>query len=126
MSLGPDNTICMQEFMDRMRPIAGKNPTTLLDNVEDPQVKPNFGALGQAIYNIATVHAEMTSNATIDAAFWRWVAALDSWQKGVVQAFTNWQPTQPDGQALRTAVLAVATPQSTSASAPTAMKGKII
>ena len=126
MSLGLDNTICLQEFMEQMRPIAGKNPKTGKDNVEDPQVKPNFGALGQAVYNIATMHAETTSDATNDAAFWKWVAALDTWQKGVVQAFTAWAPAQPDGQALKTAILAVPTPQSTSAPAPTTLKGKII
>lgn len=118
MSLGPDNTICKKEFVEAMRPIAG-------NNVDLPQINPNFGALGLAIYNIATIDAETTSDKTIDAAFWQWVAALDAWQQGVVQAFSNWQPTQPDGQALKAAILAVPTPQSASAPAPTGLKGKI-
>lgn len=119
MSLGPDKTICKKAFVDAMRPIAG-------DNVDLPQVNPNFGALGLAVYNILTQDAETSSNSTIDATFWKWVAALDAWQQGVVQAFTNWQPTQPDGQALKAAILAVPTPQSASASAPTKLGGKII
>ncbi len=126
MSLGPDNTICKKEFKEAMRPIAGKNPITGKDNVDDKAVDPNFGALGQAVYNILIKDAETTSDKTIDTAFWQWMAALDAWQRGVVQAFTNWQPTQPDGQALKAAVLAVPTPQSASAPAPTGLKGKII
>ncbi|SRR6266700_5129785 len=126
MSLGSDNTTCKREFKEAMRPIAGKNPNTGTDNVDDQHVDPNFGALGQAVYNIATLDAETTSDKTIDAAFWQWVAALDAWQQGVVQAFNNWQPTQPDGQALKAAILAVPTPQSASVRAPTGLKGKII
>lgn len=126
MSLGPDKTICKREFKEAMRFIAGKNPSTGNDNVDDQRVDPNFGALGQAVYNIATIDAETTSDKTIDTAFWQWIAALDAWQQGVVQAFTNWQPTQPDGQKLKAAVLAVPTPQLVSAPAPTKLGGKII
>ncbi|SRR6266446_4664818 len=126
MSLGPDNTICKKEFTDAMRARLEADKPGSGSNVDLPDVQKNFGALGQAIYNIATRDADTTSNANIDPAFWKWVAALDAWQKGVAQAFTNWQPTQPDGQALKTAILTVPTPQSTSAPAPTTVKGKII
>ena len=119
MSLGPDNTICQKAFVDAMRPIAG-------DNVDLPQVNANLGALGLAVYNILTQDAETGSNSTIDTTFWQWIVALDAWQRGVVQAFTNWQPTQPDGLALKAAILAVPTPQSASVPAPTGLKGKII
>ena len=119
MSLGADNTICKKEFVEAMRPIAG-------NNVDLPQVNANFGALGQAVYNIAALDAETTSDKTLDAAFWQWVAALDAWQQGMVHAFSNWQPTQPEGLALKAAILAVPTPQSTAAPAPGGLKGKII
>lgn len=112
MSLDAVN--CKQAFVDAMSPIAG-------DNVKLDPVQANLGALGGAVLQIATVYATTVSNVNFDPTFWQWIAALDAWQKGVVQAFNNWHPVQPDGQALKTAVLAVTTPPP----APIVMEGGI-
>ncbi len=133
MSLGPDNTICTQQFIEGMRPIAGKNPHTNLDNVEDPQVKPNFSALGQAVYNIATQHAETSSNVSSDAAFWQWIndvenwlVALSQWQQAVAAAFVAWAPTQSPDTALKAAIQQAPNPGSPPTASPQSLKGKII
>ncbi len=125
MSLGPDN--CKKAFVDAMSPIAG-------DNVKLDSVQKNLGALGGAVLQIATVYAETVSDVNFDpTGFWQWITAvenwllaLSSWQQGVVQAFNNYTPTLPAEQNLRTALLGVTSPGSPPASAPNAMKGKII
>lgn len=102
MTLGPDNTVCKQEFVDAMRPIAG-------DNVDLLQIQDNLGALGTAVFRISTVHATTVSDAAADAAFWAWVSALAAWQLGVVAAVTAWTPATVPEQTLRTALLALGT-----------------
>jgi hypothetical protein len=114
MTLGADNTICKKEYVDAMRPIAG-------DNVDLPQIQDNLGALGTAVFRVATVHATTVSNAASDAAFWAWVGAIAAWQTGVVAAVTAWAPTAPAEQALRTALLAIPAPPP----APTSQSGRI-
>jgi len=126
MSLGSDNSICKQEFAEAMRPIAG-------DNVDIPEIQANFGALGLAIYRIATVFAETASDNATDANFWNWVqsvstwlTALSNWQIGMEQAFTTWAPVTPEGQDLKAKVLAVISPGPAPTSTPTSLKGKIL
>ena len=101
MSLGADNAVCKQEFVEAMRPIAG-------DNVDLPQVQDNLGALGTAVFRISTLRATTVSDAGADAAFWAWVSALAAWQLGVVAAVTAWTPVTAPEQSLRTALLALA------------------
>lgn len=125
MGLGTDNETCKTEFVEAMRPIAG-------DNVEVAEVQANLGALGQAVYRIATVHAETVSDETTDATFWQWVAdvnawlsALADWQQDVAQAFANWAPTQPAEQALKTNLVAAPDPGSPPTLTPTNSRGRI-
>ena len=131
MSLGPDNVICKDEFVEAMRQRLDADglPGT---NVDRPDVNKNLAALGQAIFRIATVHAQTTSSAAQDAAFWAWIAgvgvwlaAVDAWQNGVTAAFTAWVPATPAETALRTAVLAVPVPGVPPAPAPTTLTGRV-
>lgn len=132
MGLGPDNGICKTEFVEAMRARLIADDPKAGDNVDREDVQKNLGALGLAVYRIATVHAETNSDAATDAAFWQWVSdvnawlsKLSTWQKGVAQAFAAWTPTLPAEQALKTALIAVSDPGSPPASAPTALKGEI-
>jgi hypothetical protein len=114
MTLGADNAICKQEFVDAMRPIAG-------DNVDIPQIQDNLGALGTAVFRISTVQATTVSDAAADAAFWAWVSGIAAWQSGVAAAVTGWTPATAPEQALRTALLAIPSPPA----APTQQNGRI-
>ena len=114
MTLGADNAICKQEYVDAMRPIAG-------GNVDLPQIQDNLGALGTAVFRVATVHATTISTAASDAAFWAWVAGIAAWRAGVITAVNAWTPTTPAEQALRTALLAIPAPPA----APTSQSGRI-
>jgi hypothetical protein len=114
MTLGADNTICKQEYVDAMRPIGG-------DNVDLPQIQDNLGALGTAVFRLATVHATTASNAASDPAFWAWLAGIAAWQSSVVAAVSAWTPTAPAEQALRTALLGIPAPPAP----PTSQSGRI-
>ncbi|KAM3090254.1 hypothetical protein ACKFKG_30145 [Phormidesmis sp. 146-35] len=125
MSLGTNNATCKTEFKEAMRPIAGAN-------VDRPDVDPNFGALGQAVFRIATIHAETNSDPSLDPAFWQWVSetnvwlqSLSTWQRGVAQAFTNWAPTQLAEQNLKAALTAVPQPGNPPSTAPNVLRGEI-
>jgi hypothetical protein len=132
MGLGPDREICKTEFVEAMRARLIAEDPSAGANVDTPPIQANFGALGQAIYRIATVHAETASDAASDAAFWQWVsdvnawlAALSNWQNGVALAFAAWAPTLPAEQALRAALTAVAGPGVLPAVTPTGLRGRI-
>jgi len=132
MGLGPDNTICKTEFVEAMRARLEAEEPGLGANVDDPSVQENLGALGQAVFQIATVHAEMVSDGVTDAAFWQWIidanawlSALATWQQGIAQAFVDWMPTQPAEQALRADLIAVPSPGSPPVFTPTNLRGKI-
>jgi hypothetical protein len=131
MALGTDNTTCKTEFVEAMRArlVADDLPG---ENVDRDDVQKNLGALGQAVFRIATVHAQTNSNAVTDTTFWQWInqvnawlSALSTWQQGVAQAFANWTPTQPAEQALKTQLVAVPNPGLPPASAPTSLSGRI-
>jgi hypothetical protein len=132
VSLGADNVICKNEFVEAMRQRLNADglPGT---NVDLPEVNKNLAALGQAIFRIATVHAQTTSGAAQDAAFWTWIAgvaawltAVDAWQNGVTAAFTAWAPATAPETALRTALLAVPAPGAPPAPAPTTLGGRVV
>ncbi len=132
MSLGPDNTICTNEFVGAMRERLEADKPGSGANVDLPDVQKNFRALGQAIYNIVVEHAETTSDTTSDYIFWQWVTdvenwllSLSQWQQGMAKAFKDWSPTQADDKAIRDAITQLADPGSPPAGYPTSLKGKI-
>jgi hypothetical protein len=98
MALGADNTVCKQEFVNAMRPIAGKN-------VDLAEVQANLGALGQAVFRIVAGHAETSSSNSQDAVFWAWIEYVDTVLATWRQAFGSWAPTQPAEQALKASLL---------------------
>jgi hypothetical protein len=131
VSLGADNAVCKTEFVEAMRRRLDDDglPGT---NVDDPGVNKNLGALGQAVFRIATVQAQTRSNAASDAAFWQWVGAvtawltaLDAWQNGVTAAFTAWAPTTAPELALKAALVAVPAPGLPPGVAPVTIVGRI-
>jgi hypothetical protein len=132
MSLGSDKAVAATEFVEAMRARLVAQDPALGPNVDDPAVRPNLEALGQAVFRIATVHAESVTDTTSDAAFWQWVAdvqnwvtALATWQTGLRSAFSAWAPVQPAEQALKTALLAVAVPPAPPSAAPSSLRGAI-
>ncbi|MBV7328175.1 hypothetical protein KFU94_07920 [Chloroflexi bacterium TSY] len=132
MGLGNDNTISKTEFVDAMRVRLEAEQSGLGANVDDPSVQENLGALGQAVFRIATVHAETFSDGGTDDAFWQWItdvnawlSGLATWQQGVAQAFDDWAPTQPAEQALKDKLIAVPSPGSPPMQPPTNLRGKI-
>lgn len=132
MGLGTDNTICKTEFIEAMRERLEAEEAGLGANVDKPAVQKNLGAMGLAIYRIATMHAETVSGLSTDQSFWKWVAdvnswllELENWRQGMAQAFANWSPTLPAEQALKAALMAMPSPGSPPAQAPTDLKGKI-
>ena len=132
MSLGADNVVCKNEFVDAMRERLNADGLPG-SNVDLPDVNKNLAALGQAVFRIATVHAQTTSSAAQDAAFWTWIAgvaawltAVDAWQNGVTTAFTTWVPAPAAETALRTAVLAVPAPGAPPAPVPTSLAGRVV
>ncbi len=126
--LGPDNKICQKELVEAMRARLGTDGK----NVDLPEVQANFGALGQALFQIATVRAKTSSDSAADAEFWRWISdvqtwleALSTWQQGVAKAFKDWTPTRPAERTLKSKLTAVAAPGDPPAAAPTTHEGRI-
>ncbi len=114
MSLGPDHHIAKQAFVDAMRPIAG-------DNVNVEQVQANLGALGAAVYEIATAHAETLSSPNTDADFWQWIAAVQDWMVAVAA----WQNSVHQSLSLLDPGLTATVPEPPLAPVPTRMQGQI-
>jgi hypothetical protein len=132
MSLGGDHQTCTGELVEAMRarldtldPPAGKN-------VDDPEVRKNFEALGEAVYQILTVRTETVAQAAQDAAFWAWVsgvtaylAAVGGWQQGLRQAVQGWTPADAPGQQLKAAILGLPVPGPAPGPAPTGLTGRL-
>jgi hypothetical protein len=132
MGLGPNKEISKNEFIEAMRVRLEADEPGLGANVDKPDVQKNLGALGLAVFRIATVHAETISDSSTEEDFWDWVSEvnawllkLETWQEEVVEAFTNWSPTSTEDQNLRTAIIGAESPGSPPAQAPTVLKGKI-
>jgi len=132
MALGSDNTVCAGEFVEAMRARLNMLNPPAGGNVDDPNVKPNLVALGQAVFQILTVDAQTFSNAASDAAFWAWIAAvnawlgkLSAWQAGVTAAFNAWAPATAPDQTLKAALAAVAAPGAAPAAAPSQLTGVV-
>lgn len=116
MALGADNTVCKQELVAAMRPIAGKD-------VDRADVQANLGALGQALFRIVGEHAETSSNEDLDEDFWKWIGYVDAVLATWRQAFSDWAPTQPAEQALKNTLLTTLPVRPTR---PTALKGDVL
>ena len=131
MSLGSDNTVCAAEFVEAMRARLNTLNPPAGGNVDDPNVKPNLVALGQAAFRILTVDAQIFSDAGSDATFWLWIASvnawlgrLSAWQAGVTAAFNGWAPATVPDQAFKTALTAIAGPGAPPA-APSKLTGVV-
>lgn len=131
MGLGNDKTIAKNEFVSAMRARLESDQPGLGANVDDPSVNANLGALGEAVYRIATVHAETRSDAAADSAFWQWVTDVDewlhdlaAWRQGVTKAFADWTAAGAADQKLKADIAALNAPGSLPGP-PTFMKGKI-
>lgn len=132
MSLGPDKTICATELREAMRARLNALDPPAGANVDSDQVRPNYDALGQAVYQILTADAETVSAAAQDPSFWTYlsdlrteVEQLRTFDAGLKTAFAAWDPTLPaSGTALKTAIAALAVPTATPA-APASLKGKL-
>ncbi len=131
MGLGPDKEISKTEFVEAMRARLEDQEAGLGANVDDPSVSANLGALGEAVFKIATEHAETLSDATGDSEFWQWVLDVDNWlhdladwQQGVNQAFTDWAAAGAANIALQTAITSLSAPGSLP-TPPTSQKGRI-
>lgn len=132
MTLGPDKTVCATDLREAMRAALDAKTPPLGSNVDLPDVRANFDALGDGVYKILTVHAETASAAAQDPAFWAWVTslrteveALRAFEAGVKTAFAAWDPTVPaSGTTLKGAIAALTVPGSTAA-APASLKGKV-
>lgn len=131
MGLGPDKEISKTEFIEAMRARLEAQESGLGANVDDPSVDANLGALGEAVFKIATEHAETLSDATDDNEFWQWVEDVDNWlqnladwQQGITQAFTSWAAAGAANLSLKTDVTSLTAPGSLP-SPPTSQKGRI-
>ena len=132
MSLGSDNTVCANEFITAMRNRLNQLNPPQGANVDDPNVRPNLVALGQAVFEILTADAQIHSDAASDATFWVWIAAvnawlgkLSTWQAGLTAAFSAYAPATAPEIGLRTAVLAVASPGAPPAGVPIELDGVV-
>lgn len=133
MALGPDSTVCTAAFIEAMRARLKKLGPPADANVDRKDVQENLGALGSAVYDVLTGKgkAETVSATEQDPTFWAWVAALtahvaalDTWQRGVVAAATAWTPADAPGQAFKAALLALPAPGA-APTAPTSLAGRI-
>jgi hypothetical protein len=131
MALGPDETVCRQEYIETMRARMEADSPGSGKNMDDPDVQKTFNTFGQVLYRVATIHAETQSDETTDADYWKWVAAVSDWQSamavwqnGVRQAFSSWAPVTPGDQALRNAVLQLASP-GPAPTPPNGLKGRL-
>jgi len=145
--LGADSTFCAGAFIEAMRaPLLAEQAAAeaagetekaealakAAANLDDPQVRKNIAPFGEAVFQIVAVRARTASDATTDAQFWQWVAAvgawlaaLSNWRAGVTQAFTNWAAATPSEQALRNAVIGVASPGPPPGPPPPGLLGRV-
>ena len=130
MGLGPDGAICTGRLVDAMKhrlSDASLDP----NNVDLPAVKPNFEALGKAVWQILTLDAAATSDATADNAFWTWLAAIDatvrdlaSWRTAVANAATAWAAPTADAD-IKAALAATIVHPTIAPATPTTLQSSI-
>jgi len=130
--LGPDLDICMQEFVEAMRRHVQATDPDSAGNMDLPEVQQNFSPFGDAVFQIATTHAQTHSSADDDPDFWawaealgNWAASMSAWQQGLVSAFEDWAPNETDEQTLRSAVLSIPDPGEPPANTPEEVQGRI-
>lgn len=132
MSLGPDKTICATELREAMRAHLDTLDPPVGSNVDKPEVRPNFDALGDGVWRILTVDAETLTAAAQDPVFWTFVSTLRgeveqlrAFDQGLKAAFAAWDPAVPaSGTTLKGAIAALTVPGTTPA-APTALRGRV-
>jgi hypothetical protein len=133
MPLGPDPTVCTEQFVAAMRARLDELDPPAGANADLPDVRANLAALATGVYLALTGPglAQTSTGPAEDAGFWRWVAeltaevaALRSWQQGVTAAFTTWAPADAPGLALKAALLALPQPGPVPA-APSGLVGRI-
>lgn len=132
MGLGSDKTTCATELREAMRARLDTLDPPAGANVDSDQVRPNFDALGEAVFRILTVDAETFSAAAQDSAFWQFIGnlrdeveALRVFDAGLKTAFAAWDPLVPaTGTALKTAISNLTVPGPTP-TAPASLKGKL-
>jgi hypothetical protein len=131
MALGSDHQTCTTEFVEAMRAKLDQRTPPSGANVDRPDVRPNFEALGEAVFQILSARADTRSQPAQDPAFWNWaeavsvrLAELRGWQQGLRQAVQNWSPPDVAGQQLRAAILDLTLPGSAPTS-PASLTGRI-
>lgn len=132
MTLGPDKTTCATQLREAMRAQLDTMTPPQGDNVDKPQVRPNFDALGDGVWRILTLDAETISAATQDPTFWTFIATLRAeveqlraFDAGLQAAFAAWDPALPSsGVTLKAAIAALSVTGSTP-TAPTSLNGKL-
>ncbi|HEY1180011.1 MAG TPA: hypothetical protein VGF17_27965 [Phytomonospora sp.] len=132
MSLGPDKTICATELREAMRAHLDTLDPPVGSNVDKPEVRPNFDALGDGVWRILTADAETLTAAAQDPAFWAFVTAvrgaveqLRAFDQGLKNAFAAWDPALPaSGTTLKSAIAGLTVPGATPA-APTTLRGRL-
>jgi hypothetical protein len=132
MTLGPDRSICATELREAMRKQLDTLSPPAGANVDAPLVRPNFDALGEAVWLILTRDAETVSGDAQDHAFWQFLAdlrteveQLRAFAAGVRGAFEAWSPAAPATNVnLRTTIVGLTAP-SASPAAPTSLRGAI-
>lgn len=130
--LGPDQTVCMREFVEAMRRHVIENDPESAGNMDRPEVQQNFSPFGDAVFNIATELAQTHSSTEDDPDFWNWTEALgnwatemSAWQQNLLRAFSDWAPNEADERNLRRAVLSIPQPGEPPTTAPDAVHGRI-
>ncbi len=133
MALGTNNTVCIEAFVEAMRAQLLATDPESAHKVDNPIVRQNFEAFGDAVFRITVQEADVRSEMTDDPAFWNWLGALQlwaaqasAWQSGVAAAFAAMNPAAPGALAdLRNDIMAL-TPPDPPPAAPTALSGRII
>lgn len=132
MSLGSNNAVSKSEFVEAMRNLLESKQPGSGANVDKPDVNDNLGALGTAVFRIATVHAEVVADAGVDVEFFTWVNAVNTWlndlrdwQQHLVTQFQHWAPVTVPEQNFRTGVLGITDPGEPPATPPSILTGRI-
>lgn len=132
MALGSDNTVCVTAFVEAMRDQLQATDPDSAHKVDDPIVRQNFEAFGEAVFRIAVNEARVRSQDADDPAFWQWIAALQqwaeqsvAWQTGVADAFDAVNPAAPGALADLKSAIGALTPPGVPPSAPTRISGRI-